>query len=556
MNKPWLQSYPAGTPAEIDPDAHGSLVDLFERSCREYADRPAFHNLGVTLTYRELDVLSGQFAAYLRSLGLARGERVALMMPNLLQYPVALFGTLRAGLTVVNTNPLYTPRELRHQLKDSGARCIVVLENVAHVLEQVRAETAVAHVITTAVGDLTPFPRRTAVNFVVRHVKRMVPRFSLPDAVKWRQAMALGAAAGFRRVAVAPADVAFLQYTGGTTGVAKGAVLTHRNLVANLTQVAAFWRHLIEPGREIVITPLPLYHVFCMTCNCLVFMHHGALNVLITNPRDISGFLKELRQWRFTFITGVNTLYNALLARPEFAALDFSALKLGVAGGMALHPHVAQQWRAATRSELLEGYGLTEASPVVACNPDGGILAGSVGVPLPSTEISVRDGTRELPPGESGELFVRGPQVMREYWNRPEDTAHAISADGWLGTGDIATLDERGYLRIVDRKKDMIIVSGFKVFPNEIESVLTEHPAVLECGVIGVDDARSGQAVKAFVVLRPGTTATAEELIEYCRGNLTPYKVPKSVEFRASLPKTNVGKILRRELATTTAQAA
>jgi long-chain acyl-CoA synthetase len=556
MEKLWLRAYPEGTPAEIDPRDQGSLVDLFEASCRQYAERGAFHNLGTTLTYRDLDLLSRQFAAYLVGLGLARGERVALMMPNLLQYPVALFGALRAGLTVVNTNPMYTPRELRHQLKDSGARCIVVLENFANVLEQVRAETAVEHVITTAVGDMTPFPKRAAVNFVVRHVKHMVPKYRIPDAVPWRVAMARGAAREFERVAVSADDVAFLQYTGGTTGVAKGAVLTHRNLVANLMQVAAFWRHLIVPGREIIITPLPLYHVFCLTCNCLVFMHHGALNVLITNPRDIPGFVKELRQWPFTFITGVNTLYNALLAHPEFAALDSSRLKLGVAGGMALHPGVAKRWRAVTGQDLLEGYGLTEASPVVACNPYGGVLAGSVGIPLPSTEISIRDGERELPPGESGELFIRGPQVMRGYWNRPDETARVLSDDGWLGTGDVAAVDARGFLRIVDRKKDMIIVSGFKVFPNEIEGVLEEHPAVLECGVIGVDDARSGQAVKAFVVLRPGVAATAEELIEYCRGNLTGYKVPKFVEFRASLPKTNVGKILRRELPTTPAQAA
>jgi long-chain acyl-CoA synthetase len=556
MEKSWLHAYPEGTPAEIDPDGAGSLVDVFEESCRRFADRPAFHNLGTTLTYRELDQLSARFATYLRSLGLARGERVALMMPNLLQYPVALFGTLRAGLTVVNTNPLYTPRELRHQLKDSGARCIVVLENFAHVLQQVRAETAVEHVITTAVGDMTPFPKRAAVNFVVRHVRHMVPEYSIPDAVPWRQAMARGALREFQRLAISPDDVAFLQYTGGTTGVAKGAVLTHRNLVANLTQVAAFWKHLIVPGSEVVITPLPLYHVFCMTCNCLVFMHHGALNVLITNPRDIAGFVKELRLWKFTFITGVNTLYNALLAHPGFASLDFSQLKLGVAGGMALHPTVAQKWRATTGRDLLEGYGLTETSPVVACNPYGSIQLGSVGVPLPSTEVSVRDGDRELPPGEAGELYVRGPQVMRGYWNRPEETAHAISADGWLGTGDVAIIDARGFVRIVDRKKDMIIVSGFKVFPNEIEAVLAEHPAVLECGVIGVEDARSGQAVKAFVVLRPGVTATADELIEYCRGNLTAYKVPRTVEFRASLPKTNVGKILRRELVAGTAQAA
>jgi long-chain acyl-CoA synthetase len=549
MEKYWLQSYPEGTPAEIDVDACPSLVAILEETCRKFGDRPAFHNLGTTLTYGELDRLSRDFANYLRSLGLNRGDRVALMMPNLLQYPVALFGTLRAGLVVVNTNPLYTARELRHQLVDSGARCIVVLENFAQVVAKVRDETKLEHVITTAVGDMAGFPRRTAVNFIVRHVKKMVPPYVIPDAVKWRHALALGALAKFEPIAVGPQDVAFLQYTGGTTGIAKGAVLTHRNMVANLLQVAAFWKKLIEPGREIMITPLPLYHVFCMTCNCLVFMQHGALNVLITNPRDIPSFVKELRRWPFTFITGVNTLYNALLSHPEFSSVDFSHLKLGVAGGMALHPSVAQRWRAVTGRQLLEGYGLTESSPVVACNPYGTTVTGAVGVPVPSTEIAVRDGGRDLGVGESGELCVRGPQVMREYWNRPDETARTLTPDGWLSTGDIAIIDEHGFIRIIDRKKDMIIVSGFKVFPNEIEAVLTEHPAVLECGVIGVPDPRSGQAVKAFVVLRQGKNASVEDLLEHCRANLTPYKVPKHVEFRSSLPKTNVGKILRRELA-------
>jgi long-chain acyl-CoA synthetase len=555
MNKRWLRSYPEGTPAEIRADEYPSLVAVFEESCRKFSDRPAFHNLGTSLSYRDLDRYSLQFAGYLRSLGLKRGDRVALMMPNLLQYPVALFGVLRAGLAVVNTNPLYTPRELRHQLTDSGARCIVVLENFAHVVEQVRNDTSVGHVVTTAVGDMVPLPKRAAVNFVVRHVKKLVPPYALPGAVKWRDALAIGAAQALEPVDVGPGDIAFLQYTGGTTGIAKGAVLTHRNLVANLLQVAAFWRKLIEPGQEVVITPLPLYHVFCMTCNCLVFMQHGAVNVLITNPRDIPAFIKELRRWPFTFITGVNTLYNALLSHPDFASLDFSHLKLGIAGGMALHPSVAEKWRAVTGQPLLEGYGLTESSPVVACNPYKDIRLGSVGIPLPSTEISIRDEGRALPDGESGELCVRGPQVMREYWKRPEETAHALSPDGWLSTGDIATIDADGFIHIIDRKKDMIIVSGFKVFPNEIESVLAEHPAVLECGVIGVEDPKSGQAVKAFVVLRPGTSASVEDLLEHCRRNLTAYKIPRQVEFRESLPKTNVGKILRRELASATGTA-
>jgi long-chain acyl-CoA synthetase len=470
------------------------------------------------------------------------------MLPNLLQYPVALFGILRAGLTVVNTNPLYTPRELRHQLADSGARCILVLENFANVLAEVRADTKIQHIITTAVGDMVPFPKRAAVNFVVRHVKHMVPAYALPDAVPWHQAMTRGASASFHPVSLGPQDIAFLQYTGGTTGVAKGAMLTHRNMVANLMQVAAFWKNLIEEGREIMITPLPLYHVFCLTCNCLVFMHHGGLNVLITNPRDIPAFVKELRKWPFTFITGVNTLYNALLNEADFARLDFSHLKLGAAGGMALHPSVAQKWRDTTGRKLVEGYGLTETSPVVTCNPYDEPRVGTVGLPLPSTEISIRAEGTEVANNAAGELCVRGPQIMRGYWNRPEETARTISADGWLGTGDIAMIDSSGFVRIIDRKKDMIVVSGFKVFPNEIEAVLSEHPAVLEAGAIGVADAHSGQAVKIFVVLRPGMPATAEELLEHCRRNLTGYKVPKYVEFRDSLPKSNIGKILRREL--------
>jgi len=549
MEKTWLNAYPPGTPAEIDAAAYPSLVAMFEESCRRFAERPAYHNLGVTLTYRDVDRLSAQFGAYLQLIGLKPGDRVALMMPNLLQYPVALFGALRAGLTVVNTNPLYTPRELRHQLNDSGARCIVILENFAHVLADVRAETSIAHVVITAVGDLTPFPKRDVVNFVVRRIKHLVPPYQLPDAIEFRAALARGAKAGLRPVAIDAENIAFLQYTGGTTGVAKGAMLTHRNMVANLLQVAAFWKNLLVPGAEVVITPLPLYHIFCLTCNCLVFMQHGGLNVLITNPRDIPAFVRELRKWRMTIITGVNTLYSALLNHPEFAQLDFSQLKLGAAGGMALHPSVAEKWLAVTGRPIAEGYGLTETSPVVACNPYNAPRIGTIGLPLPSTEISIRDSQGEVQLGEAGELCVRGPQVMRGYWQHPEDTATAISPDGWLRTGDIATIDSEGFLRIVDRKKDMIIVSGFKVFPNEIETVCTEHPAVLDCGCIGVPDPRSGQAVKVFVVLRHSETITADHLHEHFRARLTGYKVPKYVEFRDSLPKTNIGKILRRELA-------
>lgn len=548
-NKSWFGAYPQGTPSEIDPNAYDSLSAIFEESCRRYAQRPAYHNLGVTLTYREVERLSRCFAATLGALGFRKGDRLALMMPNLLQYPVALFGALRAGLTVVNTNPLYTPRELRHQLRDSGARGIVVLENFAHVLAQVRADTNLEHVIVTRVGDLVPLPKRAVVNLAVRYLKRMVKPYELPGAMWFRDVLARGAQLEFRAPTLGAGDIAFLQYTGGTTGVAKGTMLTHGNMVANLLQVAGFWRNVIDAGREVVITALPLYHIFCLTCNCLVFMQHGALSVLITNPRDIAGFVSELRKWRFTIITGVNTLYNALLNHTGFARLDFSGLKLGVAGGMALHPAVAQRWEEATRRPLMEGYGLTEASPVVSCNPFDKPRVGTVGVPLPSTDVSVRDDHGEVPLGTAGELCVRGPQVMLGYWQRPDETANVLSADGWLRTGDIAVLDAEGFLRIVDRKKDLIIVSGFKVFPNEIESVVTEHPAVLECGCIGVPDTRSGQAVKIFVVTRPGAAVSAEELREFCRERLTGYKVPSHVEFRTSLPKSNIGKILRRELA-------
>lgn len=548
MQRTWIRAYPPGTPAEIDPDAYASLVAIFEESCRRFAERPAFHNLGVSLTYRELEMLSRDFGAYLQSLGLARGDRVALMMPNLLQFPIAMFGALRAGFAVVNINPLYTARELRHQLKDSGARVIVILENFAHVLAQVYADTNIEHVVVTGLGDIAPFPKRQLVNFVVRRVKHLVPPYELPNARCFRDALAAGARSPWDPPVVGPQDLAFLQYTGGTTGIAKGAMLTHRNMVANLIQVAAFWKNLIEPGQEIVITPLPLYHIFCLTCNCLVFMQHGGLLVLITNPRDLDGMVRELAHWRFSIITGVNTLYNALLGHPGFARLDFSHFKLGAAGGMALHPSVAERWRELTGRPLAEGYGLTETSPVVACNSYEAPRVGTVGVPLPSTDISIRDGETELAPGEPGEICVRGPQVMRGYWNRPQETAGCLTPDGWLRTGDIGVLSEEGFLRIVDRKKDLIIVSGFKIFPNEIEAVLSEHPAVLEGGCIGVPDPHSGEAVKIFVVVREGFSITAEELLEHCRKHLTPYKVPKHVEFRAELPKTNVGKVLRREL--------
>jgi long-chain acyl-CoA synthetase len=522
-------------------------VSLLESSCRRFAARPAYHNLGTTLTYGGLERLSRHFAAYLQSLGLIKGDRIALIMPNLLQYPVALFGALRAGLIVVNTNPLYTARELRGQLRDSGARAVVVLENAAHVLASVRADTQVEHIVITSAGDLLPFPRSAAVKFVVRHVRRQVPGYELPGAESLRDALDQGARRELQAPTTQPEDIAFLQYTGGTTGVPKGAMLTHRNIVANLMQLSAVWGDLLQPGAEIMITPLPLYHVFCLTCNCMFFMQHGGLNVLITDPRKIPALVRELARWRFSMITAVNTLYVALLADPGFARLDFSHLKLGVAGGMSLHPSVAEKWRAITGCPLVEGYGLTEASPVVACNSYQLARAGTVGQPLPGTEISIRENGAEVPRGEPGELWVRGPQIMRGYWNKHDETAQVL-ADGWLRTGDVAILDSDGLLRIVDRKKDMIIVSGFKVFPNEVEAVVSAHPAVLECGCIGVPDERSGQAVAIFVVVRTGQHLTEQELLEYCRDRLTAYKMPKHVEFRTTLPKTNVGKVLRREL--------
>jgi long-chain acyl-CoA synthetase len=553
MEKSWLARYPAGTPAEITLDEGTSLVDVLRASCDRFAAKPAFHNMGTTLTYAEVDSLSRDFAAWLSANGLVPGDRIALMMPNLLQYPIALFGALRAGLVVVNTNPLYTPRELEHQLRDSGARCIVVLANFAHVVQAVLPRTSVQLVIVTQLGDLLSFPKGAIVNWAARTVKKLVPPYSIPQALAFRDVLERGNRLPCSQPSIAADDLAFLQYTGGTTGVAKGAMLTHRNLVANLEQVSQLWRATIEPGAEVVITPLPLYHIFCLTCNCLTFFKHGCLNVLITNPRDIPAFVAELRRWQFTFISGVNTLYNALLAHPGLARLDFSRLKLGVAGGMALHPEVARRWRAATGRDLIEGYGLTEASPVVACNLPGASRLGTVGVPLPSTEVSIRDESRELPPEAEGELCVRGPQVMRGYWNMPEETARTLDADGWLHTGDIAKVDADGFVHIVDRKKDMIIVSGFKVFPNEVESVLTMHASVIEAGCIGVPDDRSGQAVKAYLVTRQ--SLTVEEVREFCREHMTAYKVPKYVEFRETLPKTNIGKILRRALAEETVRA-
>ena len=550
MEKVWLKSYPAGVPEEIDVGGYQSVTDVFEQAIERFGGNPCFSNLGTTLSYDEMDRYTDQLASYLQSLpGLAKGDRVAVMMPNVLQNPIAIFATLRAGFTVVNTNPLYTARELRHQLQDSGARVIIVMENFCHTVDEVIADTPVEHVITTQLGDLLKFPKSLIVNLVVKHVKKMVPAFDLPQAVKFKQALAQGSGKPHQRVDCNHDDLAFLQYTGGTTGVAKGAMLTHGNMIANMQQASAWIKNVVEDGKEVIITALPLYHIFSLTANCLTFMKVGALNYLITNPRDMPGFVKELQGLRFTAMTGVNTLFNALMNTPGFEKIDFSNLKLSLGGGMAVQQAVAERWKKLTGSPLLEAYGLTETSPAVCINPlDLDEYNGAIGLPVPSTEVSIQDlDGNILPLGETGELCVRGPQVMKGYWQRPDETAKVLSSDGWLKTGDVARIDDQGYVRIVDRLKDMILVSGFNVFPNEIESVIASHPGVLEVGVIGEPDDNCGEVVKA-VIVKKDSALTEDEVIAHCRENLTGYKVPKIVEFRDELPKTNVGKILRREL--------
>jgi long-chain acyl-CoA synthetase len=549
MEKIWLKEYPPGMPAEIDLSEFASLKDILEKSCRQFAELPAYSNMGVTLRYRDIDRLSRDFGAYLQGVGLSKGDRVAIMLPNTLQYPVALFGALRAGLTVANVNPLYTPRELEHQLVDSGAAAIVIIENFAHTLQKVLDKTAVKTVITTQLGDLFPIPKRWLVNAVVKYVKKMVPAWNIPGSAPFRRALSEGAARTLMDVPLGHGDLAFLQYTGGTTGVAKGAMLTHGNLVANLQQASAWLSAISKPAEETVITALPLYHIFSLTANCLTFMKLGGHNILITNPRDMTGFVKELSKVKFTAITGVNTLFNGLLHTPGFDRLDFSTLKITMGGGMAVQRAVAENWRKVTGKPLVEAYGLTETSPAACVNPlDLSDHNGSIGLPIPSTELSIRDDEdRELGIGEKGELCIRGPQVMQGYWNRPEETAKVMTSDGYLRTGDIGIMDERGYTRIVDRKKDIILVSGFNVYPNEIEDVVALHPGVREAAAVGIPDEKSGEAVK-IVVVKKDPALTSEALIAHCRQHLTSYKVPRHVEFRTELPKTNVGKILRRLL--------
>ncbi|MBN3069314.1 long-chain-fatty-acid--CoA ligase FadD [Pectobacterium brasiliense] len=549
MEKIWLSRYPADVPAEIDPDRYSSLIEMFESSVKRYADRPAFVNMGEVMTFRKLEERSRAFAAYLQNqLKLQKGDRVALMMPNLLQYPVALFGVLRAGLVVVNVNPLYTPRELEHQLKDSGASTIVIVSNFAHTLEKVVHNTAVKHVILTRMGDQLSTAKGTLVNFVVKYIKRLVPKYHLPDAISFRRVLQEGRRQQYIRPDIINTDLAFLQYTGGTTGVAKGAMLTHRNMLANLEQCKGAYGAILQEGNELVITALPLYHIFALTVNGLLFLELGGKNLLITNPRDIPAVVKELKQYPFTAITGVNTLFNALLNNKEFHELDFSTLRLAVGGGASVQQAVAERWEKLTGKHLLEGYGLTESSPLVAVNPyDLKHYSGSIGLPVSSTDVKIIDDDgNDAGPGESGELWVRGPQVMLGYWQQPAATDEVLK-DGWLATGDIVTSDDEGFLRVIDRKKDMILVSGFNVYPTEIEDVISRHPKVSESAVIGVDNEVSGEAVKAFVVRRD-QSLTKEELTTHCRRNLTGYKVPKEIEFCDDLPKSNVGKILRREL--------
>ena len=549
MEKIWLQHYPPGVPSEVDYGQYRSMGELFESATAKYRDRPAYTNLGRTISFGDLERMTRAFGAWLQGKGIGKGARVAVMMPNCLQYPVCIFGSLRAGCIVVNVNPLYTPRELEHQLKDSGAEAIVILENFAHVLEKVIAKTAVKHVVIAALGDLLG-AKGAIVNFALRHVKKMVPRWNIAGAVRFNAALAEGEGLVLRPVRVGHEEVAFLQYTGGTTGTSKGAVLSHRNILANLEQSAAWLRPFVnEDEPQAIITALPLYHIMSLTANCLLMMRAGGCNILITNPRDIGALVKEMRAHKFTMFTGVNTLFNALMNHSDFAKIDFSHLRVALGGGMAVQKAVAERWKKMTGCTLVEAYGLSETSPAVTINPlDLKDYNGSIGLPIPSTEVELRaDDGKEVPLGASGELWVRGPQVMQGYWNNPAETAKVLGPDGFFATGDIGVMDEKGYVRIVDRKKDMLIVSGFNVYPNEIEAVVAMHPGVLECAAIGVSDERSGEVPKLFVV-KKDPSLTEEDIRRHCEGNLTGYKRPKYVEFRKELPKTNVGKILRRAL--------
>lgn len=546
----WTDKYPEGIPAEINPDQYPNVLAVLKESCQRFADKPAFTNLGKTLTYSELYRLSGEFAAYLQNnAGLEPGDRIAVQLPNVLQYPVVVFGAMRAGYVVVNTNPLYTAREMEHQFNDSGAKALVCLANMAHLAEEVIPKTGVKHVIVTEVADMLPPFKRLLVNAVVKYVKKMVPAWSIPGSVPFTDAMNVGARASFREASPEAEDTAVLQYTGGTTGVAKGAMLTHRNLIANMLQCKVMMPDNMRDGEEIIICPLPLYHIYAFTFHCLSVMLTGNHNILITNPRDIPATVKEMGNFRFSAFVGLNTLFAALCNNEKFRQLDFSSMKLTLSGGMALQQATAERWSKVTGCDVSEGYGLTETSPVVSVNPANATQLGTIGIPVPSTQCKVIDSEgQELPLGERGELCIKGPQVMKGYWQRQEATDEVLSADGWLQTGDIAIIQEDGYMRIVDRKKDMIVVSGFNVYPNELEDVMAAIPGVLQCAAIGIPSENSGETIKVFVVREPGAQLTAEQVRTHMREKLTAYKVPKEVEFRDSLPTTNVGKILRREL--------
>ncbi|TAL61347.1 MAG: long-chain-fatty-acid--CoA ligase [Legionella sp.] len=551
MDKRWFEQYQNGVPHEIDSSEYQSLVELFTTSCTKFSDKVAYTNLGTEITYSELEQLSRDLAAYLQQLGLEKGARIAIMMPNIIQYPIALFAILRAGFIVVNTNPLYTPDELAHQMNDSGAEAIIVLANFAHTVEKVLPTTPkLKHIIVTQIADLFPPVKRFIVNAIVKYVKKMIKPYHIPHAVALNYALLEGKQSTLHRVELDHSSIAFLQYTGGTTGVAKAAVLTHGNLVANILQAYAWISPLgISEAQEIIVTALPLYHIFSLTANCLTFLKLGAKNILITNPRDVTHFVNDIKNSKFTVLTGVNTLFNSLLNHPKFKDVDFSHLKLSLSGGMALQKSVSLRWKEVTKTRVLEAYGLSETSPAVTMNPmylDG--YNGSIGLPLPSTDISIRDDQgNEVPVGTSGELCIKGPQVMSGYWNRPDETALVFTKDGYLKTGDIGRMDEEGFLYLVDRKKDMIVVSGFNVYPNEVEQVIGLHPGVLEIGVVGVMDGEAGERVKACIVKRD-PNLTAEDIIAHCREHLTAYKIPKIIEFYDELPKTNVGKILRRAL--------
>ena len=550
MEKLWLNSYEQGVNAEIDITQYSSISDVFCQSVEKFAHQPAFQNMGKTLTYAEVGKLAENFASYLQNvLKLPRGERVAIMLPNLLQYPIALFGILQAGLVAVNTNPLYTPRELEHQLKDSGATTIIVLENFANTLELVLPRTQIKHVIVASVGEMFGFFKGTLMNFVLRKIKKMVPEYRISGAIPFQTTLKEGAAHTFRPVTLTREDTALLQYTGGTTGVAKGAVLSHGNICANMLQAKEWIKNQLREGKETVIAALPLYHIFALTVNLMIFTNAGSKIILITNPRDMKGFIGELKKERISVFIGVNTLFNGMVNQPDFAAVDFSNLRLTLGGGMATQKAVAEKWKKITGTPIVEAYGLTEASPGVCCNPlNIEAYSGGIGLPVPSTEVELRDADgKEVPIGQPGELWVRGPQVMKGYWNRPEETAKTIDARGFLETGDIAVMDEKGWLKLVDRKKDLIVVSGFNVYPNEIEEVVSHNDKVMEVACIGVPNEKTGEALKVFVV-KKDPSLTKEELIEFCRTELTAYKVPKDIEFRDELPKSNVGKILRREL--------